>query len=166
MQLDAILCNHAEAVNNLLYIAGGGIEMAFVPPGVNPPYQVSLGIGIMVTVPWQQTNQQHQVEIELMTEDGEPVKVPVGPDTTAPLHAQLAFNVGRPPGLTVGDDQHVCLAANLPALPIPAFGKYEFIIRIDGSDERRLAYRVLPSVGTQMAIGPTSPSGPSSLPFV
>jgi len=164
MQLDAILCNHAEAVNNLLYIAGGGIEMAYVPPGVNPPYQISLGIGVMVTVPWQQTNQQHKVEIELMTEDGEPVTVPAGPGTMAPLHAQLVFNVGRPPGLTVGDDQHVCLAANLPTLPIPAFGKYEFIIRIDGNDERRLAYRVLPSVGTQMAIGPTPPPGPSSLP--
>jgi hypothetical protein len=118
----------------------------------------------MVTVPWQQTNQQHRVEIDLISEDGEPVKVPVGPDTTAPLQAQLAFNVGRPPGLTIGDDQHVCLAANLPGLPIPAFGKYEFVIRIDGNDERRLAYRVLPSIGTQMAVGPATP-GPSQLPF-
>lgn len=164
MQLDAILCNHAEAVNNLLYIAGGGVEMAYVSPGINPPYQVNLGIGIMVTVPWQQTNQQHKVDIELLTEDGEPVRTQIGPDAVAPVQGQLVFNIGRPPGLIVGDDQHVCLAANLPGLPIPAFGKYEFVIRIDGNDERRLAYRVLPSIGTQMSIGPTTPPGPGSLP--
>lgn len=163
MQIDAILCNHAEAVNNLLYLSGGGIDATFVGPGASPPYIVNLGIGIMVTVPWGQTNQQHVVEVELISEDGQPVHVQTGPDATQPLHARLAFNIGRPPGITVGDDQHVCLAANLPSLPIPALGKYEFIIRIDGHDERRLAYRVMPAIGTQLTPGPIPP-GPSQLP--
>jgi hypothetical protein len=165
MQLDAILCNHVESVNNLLYIAGGGVDRAVIPPGMNPPYPIALGIGVMVTVPWQQTNQQHQVEIDLMDEDGDPVTVSVGPDATAPLHAQLIFNVGRPPGLMVGDEQHVCLAANMPGIPMPKLGKYEFVIRLDGSDERRLAYRIASSQGTQMVVGPTTPPGPSSFPF-
>ena len=164
MQVDAILCNHAEAVNNLLYIAGGGIDTVFVPPGINPPYAANLGIGLMVTVPWGDTNRQHQVDIELISEDGQPVQVPVAPDAMQPLHARLAFNVGRPAAITIGDDQHVCLAANLPNLPVPAFGKYEFIIRIDGGNDRRLAFRIMPTVGTQMTIGPTT-SGPSQLPF-
>jgi hypothetical protein len=163
-QIDAILCNHAEAVNNLLYIAGGGIEISFVQAGAAPPYAVTIGIGIMVTVPWGQTNQQHTVEIELISEDGQPVQVPVMQDVMQPLHSLLAFNVGRPPGLTVGDDQHVCLAANLAALPMPSLGKYEFIIRVDGHDERRLPYRVMPAPGTQMIAGPSSLPGPSQLP--
>ena len=163
MQIDAILCNHAEAVNNLLYIAGGGIEIAFAQPGP-PPYVCNLGIGIMVTVPWGQTNQQHVVDVELLSEDGQPVQVPVSPEAAQPLHAQLAFNVGRPPGLTVGEDQHVCLAASLPGLPMPSLGKYEFIVRVDGHDERRLPYRVAPAPGTQMAAGPGTASGPSQLP--
>jgi hypothetical protein len=164
MQIDAILCNHAEAVNNLLYIAGGGIEISFVQAGAAPPYPVNIGIGIMVTVPWGQTNQQHTVEVELISEDGQPVQVPVMPDVMQPLHSRLAFNVGRPPGMTVGDDQHVCLAANLPALPMPSLGKYEFIIRVDGHDERRLPYRVMPAPGTQIIAGPSSLPGPSKLP--
>lgn len=164
MQIDAILCNYAEAVNNLLYLAGGGIEIAFVQPGSAPPYVCNLGIGIMVTVPWNQTNQQHLVEVELISEDGQPVQVPVGPDATQPLHARLAFNVGRPAGITVGDEQHVCLAANLPGLPMPSLGKYEFIIRIDGRDERRLPYRVMPVPGTQIGPGPATTSGPGQLP--
>lgn len=158
MQVDAILCNHAEAINNLLYIAGGGITFGQVPLGANPPYGVSVGMGVMVTVQWGETNQQHQVEIELLSEDGQPVHVPTGLDVTSPFKVQLAFNVGRPPTVAVGDDQYVCLAANFPGLPLPAIGKYEFVIRIDGHDERRLAYRLIPMVGTQMVFGP--PSGP------
>jgi hypothetical protein len=163
MQLDAILCNHAEAVNNLLYISGGGIDLVSIPPGINPPYPINLGIGVMVTVPWEQTNQQHEVDIELVSEDGQPVQVPVSPDLMQPVRAKLTFNVGRPGGISIGDDQHVCLAANMPGVPMPALGKYEFILRIDGHDERRLAYRVKPTVGTQMTVGRVPP-GPSQLP--
>lgn len=157
MQIDAILCNHAEAVNNMLYISGGGVELGQVAPGVSPPYNASLGIGIMVTVPWGQTNQQHTVEIELLSEDGTPVAVPTGPESTGPVRMQLAFNVGRPANVTVGDDQHVCLAANLPVVPLPAYGKYEFVVRIDGHDERRLPYR-LKSITGSMAFGVSPPA--------
>lgn len=154
MQIDAILCNHAEAVNNLLYIAGGGIEVSYVQPGVPAPYAVSIGIGIMVTVPWQQTNQQHQVEIELIDSDGQPIQVPLSPEIITPFKVSLTFNVGRPANAPVGDDQHVALAANLPGLPLPAFGKYEFIIKIDGTEMRRIGYRIAPVPGAQITIGP------------
>ena len=164
MQIDAILCNHAEAVNNLLYISGGGIEVTFVSPGTDPPYVVNVGIGIMVTVPWDQTNRQHQVDIELVSEDGQPVQFANGPEAPRPLRGQLVFNVGRPAGIALGDVQHVCLAANLPGLPMPALGKYEFIVRIDGNDGRRLPYRVSAPVGMQMVAGPGG-VGPSQLPF-
>jgi hypothetical protein len=164
VEIDAILCNHAEAVNNLLYIAGGGIDVTYVPQGSGPPYVCNVGLGLMVTVPWEQTNQQHTVEVELISEDGQAVQVPVAADQTGPLHAKIAFNVGRPAGLSVGDNQHVCLATNLPGLPMPAIGKYEFIIRIDGHDERRLAYKIMSAPGMQLAAGPTMPAGPSQPP--
>jgi hypothetical protein len=156
MQIDAVLANHAEAVNNLLYLAGGGIELGFLPPGTPPPYRVSIGIGIMVTVPWVQTNQQHQVEVELLTEDGQPVQLQVTPEMTGALQLKMVFNVGRPAGLVIGDDQHVSLAANLPALPLPATGKYIFVVRLDGHDERKLAYRLVPAAGSQIATGPAA----------
>lgn len=37
MRVDAILCNHAEAVNNQLYLSGGGINVCYFPPGAPPP---------------------------------------------------------------------------------------------------------------------------------
>ncbi|HEX4865848.1 MAG TPA: hypothetical protein VFV02_17400 [Acidimicrobiales bacterium] len=143
MQVDAILCNHAEAVNNQLYISGGGIELAQAPAGATPPLAVTLGVGMVLTVGWSQTNEPHQVEIELLTEDGVPVDVPTGPGIYQPFKVQMSFNVGRPPVLAVGDDQHVCLAANFPGLPLPVYGKYEFIVRVDGNVERTLPYRVV-----------------------
>ncbi|MGH3853599.1 MAG: DUF6941 family protein [Pseudonocardiaceae bacterium] len=156
MQIDAFLCNHAEAVNNMLYIAGGGIEQAMITPGNAPPYAITVGIAIMVTVPWSQTNQQHRVEIELLGGDGESIQLPTGPDSTESLQMLLTFNVGRGPLLTVGDDQHVCLAANMPLLPMPAFGKYEFVVRLNSHGERRLPMRVVPTPGAQLAFNPGS----------
>jgi hypothetical protein len=154
MQIDAVLCNHAEAVNNLLYISGGGISGTLMPPGTSPPYIVNIGIGIVVSVPWNLSNQQHEVEIQLVTEDGQPVLVPLAPGSDQPVQIRLAFNVGRPPTITIGDDQQVCLAANMPGLPFAALGKYEFIVRTDGNNERRLPFRVQPMTGTQMLLGP------------
>ena len=159
MQLDAFLCNHAEAVNNLLYIAGGGINVGFAQPGAEPPYAANLGIAIMVTVPWEQTNQQHQVEVELLDVDGRPVQLVTGPGSTSTLQLKLAFNVGRPANVAVGDDQIVALAANLASLPLPAVGKYLFIVRIDGHDERKLCYRLMmPSGGQFITTVPISGS--------
>jgi len=164
MQVDALLCNHAESVNNLLYISGGGIGSTLVPPGTNPPYIVSLAMGIMVTVPWNLSNQQHELDVQLVTEDGQPVLVPSLPDSMQPVHVRLAFNVGRPPTITIGDDQQVCLAANLPGLPLATLGKYEFIIRVDGDNERRLPFRLQPMAGAQMLLGPGVPGSMGQSP--
>jgi hypothetical protein len=164
MQIDALLCNHAESVNNLLYISGGGIGSTLVPPGTNPPYTVNLAIAIMVTVPWNLSNQQHELEIQLVTEDGQPVLVAPPTGSAQPVHVRLAFNVGRPPTITIGDEQQVCMAANLPGLPLTALGKYEFIIRVDGNSERRLPFRLQPMAGAQVVLGPGVPGSMGQSP--
>ncbi len=154
MQLDVTLCNHAEAVNNLLYVAGGGVNVMHVPPGAPPPYGVTVGIGMLITVPWLKTNQQHKIEITLVGEDGQPVQLPVRQGSSGPLSAVLAFNVGRPADLPVGDDQIIALATNLVNLPIPAMGKYEFALSVNGNPERRLSFRLKQMPGGQMAFQP------------
>jgi hypothetical protein len=148
MEVTAILCNHAEAVNNLLFVSGGGIDLAIIQPGQPGPWQVSLGIGLSIEVPWTQTNQEHSVRVTLEDADGHPVEVPTGPDTRQQFGVDLKFNVGRPPHLLVGASQMVQLAINIPILPFETLGQYEFVIAIDGTEVRRLPYRVdmLPGV--------------------
>ena len=156
MRVQAFLCNHAEVQNNLLYAMGIGVDRTFIPPGPPPPWPVSIAIGISVTVPWTQTNQQHSVTVDLVDADGRPVEVPTSADTASPFEAGLAFNVGRPPDLRIGDDQTVSLAVVLPGLPMPALGDYRFRVSIDGSVEQELRYRL---ISPQVMI-----AGPGGLP--
>lgn len=157
MEVDAILCNHAEAVNNQLFISAGGIDQALVAPGAPTPYGVNVALGLIIAVPWTATNQQHQLVAELVHEDGQAVQVPTGPGAESPFRMELAFNVGRPPVLTAGDDQHVALAFNMPGLPLPALGKYEFKVSVDGTPMKHLPFRLTLQPGGQVQTGPISP---------
>ena len=143
MELTALLCNHAEAQNNLLYVSGGGIDRAFVPPNTSGPWNINLAIAINISVPWNETNTEHTLTVDLVDFDSHAVQVVNGIDSVAPVHVEAKFNVGRPPTLETGESQSISLAINLPSLPIPAIGNYSFIIEVDGQELRRLSYRVV-----------------------
>lgn len=156
MKVTAILCNHAEAQNNLLYINGAGIDRSFVPPGAPAPYGVTLALAILITVPWTATNEQHKAVIEMVDADGHPVTVPRAEGEQA-LKVELEFNVGRPPGLTAGDEQSINIAVNFPGVPLPKMGTYRFNVQVDGSVEAEVPYRL---VSMQQTVG----FGPTALP--
>jgi hypothetical protein len=153
MELSAALCRYAETQNNLLYIAGGGIDTAAVPAGQPGPWPVSLAIGMIVGVPWMATNQEHTVHIALIDADGNPVEVQKGPDEREQFNAEFRYNVGRPPHIQSGDSQQIALALNVPVLPFPKLGRYDFVISVDGTEMRRLPYRVVGQTGMTIAPG-------------
>jgi hypothetical protein len=159
MELTALLCNHAEAQNNLLYLSGGGIDRTFIPAGQPAPWSVSLAVGMSVGVPWTQTNQEHSVHISLQDADGHPVEMQRSPTDRQPFGAEIRFNVGRPPQLEVGETQTVALAVNVPVLPFEKLGQYTFVISIDGTELRRLPYRLVGQPG--VTIAPSGPGGSS-----
>ncbi len=156
MKVTAVLANHAEAQNNLLYVAGAGIDRSVIPAGLPAPWSVSLAVAILVMVPWTQTNQQHTLDIALIDADGHAVQIPTGPDTFAPFTAQMAFNVGRPPLLEVGEDQTVALAVNVPMLPLSVLGQYRFVVSIDGTPMEELPFRLVNPPGMTIGSGPTA----------
>jgi hypothetical protein len=147
MEVTALLCSHAEAVSNLLFVSGGGIDQTVIQPGRPSPWSVALALGLSIEVPWTATNQEHSVRVTLVDADGHPVEVPTGPDARQEFGVNLKFNVGRPPQLTVGASQTVQLAINIPVLPFETLGEYEFVIAIDGTEEKRLHYRVVGQPG-------------------
>jgi hypothetical protein len=115
-----ILANHAEAINGLLYISGGGwtdthrqIQGGAVPTN-------HFGIGISVRIPWHETNMPHKFVLEVQNEDA----------TVTVMRAEGAINVGRPPQLTPGDIQHAVLAINVDTV-FPDQGAYRVIATID-----------------------------------
>jgi len=94
-------------------------------------------------VPWTATNEQHKATIELIDADGHPVLVPAPEGGQRPLRVDLDFNVGRPPGLSTGDEQAMNVAVNFPGVPLPSLGNYVFVVKIDGSIEAEVPYRLV-----------------------
>jgi len=158
MELTALLCNHAEAHDNQLFVSGGGIDTAVIPAGAPAPFTVTLAIGMIVEVPWTETNQQHTVRLALLDADGHPVEIQQGPDQRAPFEGMVLFNVGRPPLLEPGQPQTVALAINIPVLPLEELGQYVFAISIDGTEMQRLRYRLVGQPG--MTLTPGGPIPP------
>jgi hypothetical protein len=154
MEIDAMLCNHAEASSDgRLYITGAGIVMSFVPP--QGPFAVNLALGATIRIPYTATNQPHKLEVVISHEDGDLVQG-VGPDgSSGDLRIQMDFNVGRPPGLPAGGSQSIPVAVNMAGLVVPKLGGYSFVMSIDGSEVKRLPLNVT-AVADFPRMGPTA----------
>jgi hypothetical protein len=165
MDLDVVLCNHAEAAENKLFLTGGGVNMCLVP--AMPPHVVTIALGIIVHVPWQLTNQAHNLTVTLRTADGQQVVPwhPEGSPEPPPVQLTAPFNVGRPPFVDVGDDQTLSLAMNFQNLPIREIGVYSFELELDGSEAGHQSFRILtPSPGMGPILMPPQMGTPGQAP--
>jgi hypothetical protein len=62
-----------------------------------PPF----ALVIFLDIDWDETNQPHNLRCELLSEDGEPVRVP-GPFGQQPIVVEAQAEAGRPPGAIHG----------------------------------------------------------------
>ena len=124
-----ILADYAEIVGGKLYLMGGGWDRLMVNSGF--PFTRPVGLAAAFRVPWNETNQPQNVEIEFQTDDGESV---------GKVGAQ--FEVGRPPGMKAGQGQRFQLAANLP-LALKAPGSYVIVARVEGQEAGRVPFSVV-----------------------
>ena len=154
--VDALLCDSVGSAEGKLYVQGGGWTMLTVPqlPAVLP----RLGIGAVITVPYNRTNENHVVTVELKDEDGEPVLVggpmPLGdpagvPGQGQPVRADAQFTMGRPPMLQPGESQTIPFAINMDGVPVARPGGFVVDVSIDGTVLRTLKFRVL-NAGTDL----------------
>jgi hypothetical protein len=124
-----ILADHAEIVGGKLYLMGGGWDVLTVNTGF--PLTRPVGLAAAFSVPWNETNQRQNVEIEIQTEDGQSV---------GKVSAQ--FEVGRPAGIKSGQDQRLQVAATVP-LNLPAPGTYVIVARVEGEEQARVPFNVV-----------------------
>ena len=115
-----ILADYAEIVGGKLYLMGGGWDVLNVNTGF--PHVRPVGLAAAFSVPWNETNERRNVEIDIQTEDGQSVGKMGG-----------QFEVGRPAGIKQGQDQRFQLAANC-ASTLPAPGTYVIVARIEGEE--------------------------------
>ena len=158
MQLDVMLCDHAQVAGGKLFIAGANIDRMQLPAGTQPPYILNFAASGLVRVPWTDTNADHALQFRLLTEDGEDPTLAggleVGPQG---IGGEMRFNVGRPPQLAGGEEQMVPFAFNFQAIPLGAGGRFAVIFAVDGQELRRLPFTV--------QVEQPRDFGPSSLPF-
>lgn len=146
MEVEAFLADSVVAAEGKLYVQGAGWNIVYAR--AVPTRHDRIGIGLLIHVPYTATNQAHKFEIRL--EDADANTLPIG---EAPPDAQVEdgkirqfggdFNVGRPPDLKPGDEQIVPIALNINGLPFEAAGSYSFVIEIDGSEVKRLTFRLV-----------------------
>lgn len=126
-----ILANHAEAINGLLYLSGGGWTDVHrqIQGDIKPSNH--FGIGLSIRVPWHETNENHRFALDVQNEDATQVLV----------HAEGDVNVGRPPQLHRGSIQHAVLAINVD-ITFPKPGGYQVIATVDGKSTATWPFRV------------------------
>lgn len=121
--LDAVLllCDHVAVAEGKLYIHGAGwTQIRAMSP-------TPMGLAIKIRVPWNESNIQHPVVLQLMTEDGHPALNQEG----QPWRAEGSFEVGRPPGMRHGTPLDAPMAINFPAIPLLP-GRYRWELLVDG----------------------------------
>lgn len=124
-----ILADYAQTVQNKLYLQGGGWTNFTV--NTDLPVVQNVGIATSVVVPWNETNQEANLQVQVQSEDGEFVGELKG-----------SFKVGRPPDHPPGQDQRTQIAANIP-LTIKKLGTYVIIASLEGQEQRRITFNAI-----------------------
>jgi len=131
MDVTMLLCDAAQEVGGKLYILGGGwsVLKAEVP--------APMALAIKVSVPWDQTNERHQLSLTLKDADGRPIDLGEGP-----IQAGGEFEVGRPAGTKRGSPIDAPIVVNFPPVPFPA-GGYVWELEVDGSVMARVPFSAI-----------------------
>jgi hypothetical protein len=123
-----ILADSAQIVGGKLYLLGGGWDTLTV----SSPFPVSrrCAVAASFSVPWNETNEKQNVEIEIVSEDGKELARMTG-----------EIEVGRPAGTLPGSQQRAQLAADM-MLEFKEAGLFAIVARVAGEEQARTSFRV------------------------
>lgn len=136
MHVTLLLCDYAEAVNGKLYVMGGGWNILFAPG-----QPVSMSVAAVIAVPWDRTNQSHELKLELLTDDGGAVEV-----EEQPVEVTGEFELGRPPGIKPGSSLNAPFVWTFAGLVLDT-GGYEWKLTIAGEPVASRPFTVAPPPG-------------------
>ena len=128
-----ILADAAQVTSHKLYLLGGGWDRLTIARPLPVTHQMAVAAAFRVS--WNETNHKHDFEIEVADADGL---------TVIKLGGQ--FEVGRPPGITPGQDQRTQIALNM-GLPLKRLGTYVVVARLDGEEQRSFPFNVVAHPG-------------------
>lgn len=127
-----VLADAASAAEGKLYLHGAGWDEIITPEF---PATITGGLGILLRIPWGETNEPHHIELDLQDADGQSVLPPPGA-------LRGSMNVGRPAQLEAGSEQIVPIAISLNGTKIERPGHYVITLLLDGHEASRASFRV------------------------
>ena len=146
MKVTMLLADSAQAVGGKLYILGGGWS-------ITGPLPTLSAIALKIEVPWDLATRRHNMMLELINADGQPVRLPT-PDGEQPVKVEGQFETGIPAGLTPGTPIDATVAVNINPLPLPPGGRYIWRLSIDGEtkEEWQVAFSTRPNLPGQQPL--------------
>ena len=132
-----ILADSAQVIGNKLYLLGGGWDVLAARKDF--PFDQRCAIAVAVKIPWGETNQKHSFEIEMISEDKDTEEI------KSMVKVGGQFEVGRPPGIQLGQDQRIQLAIDM-GLKIEEPGIKTVVARIDGTESKRINFNVISAI--------------------
>jgi hypothetical protein len=118
---EVLLADYASVADGKLILVGAGFDW-FGMPG--PP---AFGVGMLVHVPWSETNNPHRWRLRVVDGDGQPFRAPDGSIVEIGDH----FELGRPNGVPAGAPLTLPLACNLQGLQFTTPGRWVVQLHID-----------------------------------
>ncbi len=139
MQIDLMLCDHAQVSGDKLFVSGAGIDRMVLPAGSPAPYVVNFAIAGVVTLTPSEAAVDQVVTFKVLTADG---RTPTVVDTDG-----KARIVAGELGLVAGDqaaekDQVVAFAFSFQGVPLFGLGAHEVIVEANGAEVRRIGFLV------------------------
>lgn len=131
MKTTMILCDYAEAIGGKLYIMGGGWT-------VSPPGSRNMSLAVRILIPWDETNEKHQLNLILQDENGNTVQAG---DPPRSIEQTGDFEVGRPPNVPAGSDIDFSAVFNFIGLPLLSEKGYRWQLEIDGEPADYVSFR-------------------------
>jgi hypothetical protein len=123
MNIDyVVLADAASAAEGKLYIHGAGWDT--IQSVQFPAIHHAIAVAMRVRIAWHETNQPHSLQVDLVDADEQSL-------LPAPFRSDV--NVGRPPGLELGDDQVLPLVVNFVNISFAKPGAY--VIKVLADDE-------------------------------
>lgn len=117
VEVKLILCDSAVADSSgKVHMLGAGWSLTGVPAA--PHAIVLLG-----KVPWDRTNQNLHLHLELVDGDGKPVTLPDPNGNRVAVAQEADLEVGRPAGIAPGSMLNAAFALSVPSMHL-AVGRY------------------------------------------
>lgn len=148
MKVTMLLADSAQAVGGKLYILGGGWS-------ITGPLPSPSAIAIKIEVPWDLATRRHNIVLELVTADGQPVRLPT-PEGEQAIRVEGQFETGIPAGLAPGTPIDATLAINVNPLPLAPGARFMWRLSIDENtrEEWQVAFSTRPAPPIQMQSPP------------